>query len=392
MIQFDIDKNCYGCGACAFTCPVKAISLVTNSKGFMIPQINESKCINCTKCDSVCPYLNIKNAENKLEDAIFKAGFRINIDNRKKSSSGGIAAVLTENFLKKQHVVVGCGWDKELVATHFAISEEKNSNAFCGSKYVQSNMKTTFEDIKMALNSEKKILFIGTPCQVAAINNVFKENINIYTIALICGGVASPKIWEMFKAEMEEKYHSKMIYADFRHKGRYGWNSPVALYKFENGKESKNLSFHTDKYVLQYLYGTFKRDSCHHCQYKGNNIVADLILGDFWGNVEFRKKSNNQGVSAIIVRSKKGLELLDLLKEECCIIDSTLDEILQKNQPLISSVSSRGNTDQFFNTVDELGYFKSIKKYGAHTNLIKYYAIIILDKLRLFEIFKRINK
>lgn len=222
MIQFDIDKNCYGCGACVFSCPVKAIHLEMDNKGFFIPKINKSQCIDCGKCDSVCAYLNVKITEKGLKDATFKAGFRIDINNRKKSSSGGIAAVLTEKFLKKNYIVVGCGWDNDLVATHYAISEKKDADAFCGSKYVQSDMKNAFGDIKTALHNHKKVLFIGTPCQVGAVNNIFKENADIYTIALICGGVASPKIWSMFKSEMEQKYHSKMIYADFRHKGRYG--------------------------------------------------------------------------------------------------------------------------------------------------------------------------
>lgn len=40
MIQFDFDKDCYGCGLCAEICPMQAITMVENKDGFKVPQID----------------------------------------------------------------------------------------------------------------------------------------------------------------------------------------------------------------------------------------------------------------------------------------------------------------------------------------------------------------
>ena len=49
-------ENCCGCSACYATCPVGAISMVADEKGFRYPQIDEKKCIRCQKCILVCAF------------------------------------------------------------------------------------------------------------------------------------------------------------------------------------------------------------------------------------------------------------------------------------------------------------------------------------------------
>lgn len=48
MIQFDFNKDCYGCGLCAEICPTQAITMVENKDGFKVPQIDANKCIGET--------------------------------------------------------------------------------------------------------------------------------------------------------------------------------------------------------------------------------------------------------------------------------------------------------------------------------------------------------
>ena len=201
---------------------------------------------------------------------------------------------------------------------------------FKSSKYVQSDMTDTYIEISSALECSKDVFFIGTPCQVGAVRNRFGNHRNLYLIGLICGGVPSPKVWAAFKADMEKKYKGRMVSADHRSKGRYGWTTHVALYKFENGRRSEKLSFQLDNYVLQYLYGVFKRNGCYRCYYKGDNINCDLVLGDYWGSAEFRDKSNNKGVSAILSLTEKDEYLTSLCSNECEIIDTDYEAILNK--------------------------------------------------------------
>lgn len=53
--------KCSGCSACLAVCHQGAISMRADEKGFLVPSIDENKCINCGKCDLVCPALGNKD-------------------------------------------------------------------------------------------------------------------------------------------------------------------------------------------------------------------------------------------------------------------------------------------------------------------------------------------
>ena len=49
-------ETCCGCAACYSVCPVGAIVMNPDEKGFWYPDIDEEKCIRCQKCISVCAF------------------------------------------------------------------------------------------------------------------------------------------------------------------------------------------------------------------------------------------------------------------------------------------------------------------------------------------------
>ena len=49
-------KNCCGCSACYAICPVRAITMVADSEGFLYPRINKELCIRCYRCVTVCAF------------------------------------------------------------------------------------------------------------------------------------------------------------------------------------------------------------------------------------------------------------------------------------------------------------------------------------------------
>ena len=51
-----IKEACCGCSACYAVCPVGAITMEADKKGFPYPKIEEHKCIRCQKCISVCAF------------------------------------------------------------------------------------------------------------------------------------------------------------------------------------------------------------------------------------------------------------------------------------------------------------------------------------------------
>lgn len=54
-ILFEREEECCGCTACFSICPVQAIDMNIDKKGFLYPRINREICIKCNKCISVCP-------------------------------------------------------------------------------------------------------------------------------------------------------------------------------------------------------------------------------------------------------------------------------------------------------------------------------------------------
>lgn len=56
------DKSlCCGCSACYAACPVQAIVMEPDEKGFLYPRIKEEVCIRCYKCWQVCAFKKDKN-------------------------------------------------------------------------------------------------------------------------------------------------------------------------------------------------------------------------------------------------------------------------------------------------------------------------------------------
>ncbi len=53
---FSSSDECCGCMACMALCPMGAIEMRADSKGFMYPHINSSLCAGCMKCERSCSF------------------------------------------------------------------------------------------------------------------------------------------------------------------------------------------------------------------------------------------------------------------------------------------------------------------------------------------------
>ena len=89
---------------------------------------------------------------------------------------------------------------------------------------MQSELGSTFLEIKKDLSQNTLILFSGTPCQVAGLKSFLgnKQYDNLITVDLICHGVSSPIFWKSFVHQLEKKNKSRLRNFYFRHK-RKNW-------------------------------------------------------------------------------------------------------------------------------------------------------------------------
>ena len=394
MIDYDFDKNCYGCRNCENICPTKAIKMKENNEGFLMPVIDKEKCINCGLCDKKCPFLNIEENEEKIKLNKWYACYMKDEKKREESSSGGIFPILAEWILKNDGYVCGCIWNKKLEAIHIVTNKPEDINKMKGSKYVQSDLKEVVVEIKVLLRKNKYVLFTGTPCQVAAIKSYFQNEQNLYAMAVICEGVASPKVWRKYKEYTEKLNNSKLKNVKFRSKD-IGWEPPVMKEFFDNGKVKSQLTYSTNMYGKGYLQGLYYRKSCNNCEYKFKNYNADLIVGDLWGaDKELLKETKNKGISAVLINTKKGERIFNEIQNK--IIFKLIDakKVIEQNKMVVQSMECHINRDKFFKNLDEVEINKIInrnlkfKKSTLIKNLIKEIAY----KTKTYNLIRNIVK
>ncbi len=389
MINFDFNQNCYGCRNCENICPKEAIKITENNEGFLMPIIDKDKCINCGLCDKICPYLNFKN-NTDLKKKIWYSCYWNDIKGRNESTSGGIFPVLAKYFLDNNGLVCGCIWNEEMKPIHILTNNIEEVNKMKGSKYLQSDISNVAKQIKEKIN-DRIILFTGTPCQIAAVKLFVGEHKNLYTCGLICEGVPSYKVWKKYVNSLEKKYNSKMKQASFRNK-ELGWDSPVAKYKFDNGKERKTLSFTYDKYVIGFLQGLYYRNSCSNCQYKGDGHNSDILIGDLWGATKQQlEETKYKGISAVILNSDKGKDLFEKVENNFSYKKIVPEKVIKYNRLLIQAIKKNKNRDKFYENLDNMDIIQNISK-NINENKYKNFIKEVLYKTKVFRLVKDLKK
>ena len=116
-----------------------------------------------------------------------------------KSSSGGIFSELADSILQSAGLVCGAGYDTEGAVKHICVDNEMELWKLRGAKYSQSVLGDSFQTLKEQLDSGRKVLFAGTPCQVAGLKSFLKRDYhNLICVDFVCHGVPSPMVWEKY--------------------------------------------------------------------------------------------------------------------------------------------------------------------------------------------------
>ena len=322
--------TCYGCYACKDSCPTDAITMEQDGEGFFQPLINTDLCINCGNCRLICPY-NTKATNTKFESVAFMAYAKNKLDSE-HSASGGIFPVLAKNILSKGGYVVGVKYDNSLTPVYDIATTFSEAKEFRGSKYVEPLHNNIFKKTKAALESGKPVLFTGAPCKIAGLKNYLgREYENLITAEIICACSSSSLIFKRYLNAKTDEKKSDVTKIAFRDKSK-GWNNVATTLHFKNGIEEStkrrwNIYYHC------FVSGFLAKRSCFRCEFAGDNKIADITMGDFWGYEKINKKLNadKSGVSALKIATKKGMNLINEVKDNLCLYSVTLDDIYNNN-------------------------------------------------------------
>ena len=192
-----LDKyECCGCTACEQVCAKGAISMVQDIEGFTYPVIGKDLCIDCGLCEKVCAFAQPQYANSKIP-AVYATHLK-KIEERKKSSSGGIFYAIATWVIAQGGVVYGAAFDKDMQLSHIGVGNLEDLEKLRGSKYLQSAMGNTYKEVRQLLKQGRWIYFTGTGCQVAGLKAFLrKEYTTLVTSDLVCHGVPSQNLFDM---------------------------------------------------------------------------------------------------------------------------------------------------------------------------------------------------
>ena len=366
--------NCCGCSACAAICPKNAIEMYSDAEGFFYPKIDAEACVNCMKCEKVCPVINFSNYHKREELSVCYSGYIEDSAELKSCASGGAATVISRLAVRNDFFVFGCRYSDDFTYAYYECAKNEDMiHKFKSSKYFQSRKGNVFRQIKKLLNESQNVLFIGLPCDVAGlISFLEKDYDNLYTVDLICHGATSEKVNEQFVRMKEKEYGSKVVYLNVREKCE-GWVPPYLFIRFENGEVFSKPFYNTEYGVA---FAEFSRKYCYKCTFKGNQRPSDITIGDYWGLKEGEEGWNSDGVSILFVHSKKGEKLIKAL-EHFSIITQEMKKAQEHNPCYLQPRKSTGRRERYAKHFINYGLAYACK----HKMNMKDYIYLILANL-----------
>ena len=374
---------CTGCKMCGDICPTGAIGFSTEYDGCWYPTVDTKKCINCGLCERQCPALNYIESIN-FDDPNVYAAWTKDDKIRFDSTSGGIYYELASYFINSGGYIVGCVFsDDYKSAKHVVGRTYKDLQAIMGSKYFQSDTAGIYKRVLELLKRNERVLFCGTPCQVAALRAYLgREYENLYLLDFICKGINSPKAYIAYIEELEQKYKSTVKCVRQKSK-KTGWQSLATNIIFENNKE-----YHKDRYTDWWIQGytcgnLFMRQNCQKCLYKSMPRQADISFGDFWGIEGCSKVDYEKGISVVFVNSSKGNKLLKNIKDKIHLETRTLEDVLIGNPYLFGQAVQKGDRERFFKLLDTKPFSESFKANYTYnvTQKMKRYIKLFLKRV-----------
>lgn len=357
MIQIQDKSLCCGCSACASACPKHCITMEADHEGFLYPRVDAATCVECGLCEKVCHELHPQPAREPLQ--VLAA---INKDEsiRLKSSSGGIFYLLAEKVIREGGVVFGARFDADWQVVIDYTETLSGVEAFMGSKYVQARMDLAYTHARQFLKEGRKVLFSGTPCQIAGLHQYLrKEYENLLTVDFICHGTPSPKVWGMYLDTLV-KDRSQVQWIQFRNK-QNGWKNYSMKIQYQANGQRMELAIpsYQSPYMKAFLQDITLRPSCYQCQAKCGSSRSDLTIADFWGiHTLIPSMDDDKGTGLVLLHSERGSSLvggLDMQTQTC-----SYSEIVCLNPSCVSSAREHPKRSLFFKYLDQKGILKSI--------------------------------
>lgn len=339
MEMFHERTQCCGCSACMYVCLQKAIVMQADKEGFWYPKVQRELCVECGRCEKVCPW---KGKENKEGLRKYLGVQAKNDELRQTCTSGGAFPVLAEHILQLGGVIYGAGFDGSMRLTHQRADDREKLARLTQTKYIQSDMEGIYQMLRRDLGDNRNVLFVGTPCQTEAVKKLFGMTYpKLILVDLICYGVPSPMIWKDYVHYLEKKHKGKLKTFYFRDK-RNRNNGHTVSYQVDD-REFLN-EYSNDPFIAMFYSNCILRPSCHECRFSTPQRNSDITIGDFWGiEKKAPEMDDGMGTSLVILHTHKAVQIWEAVQDRFNYIECVEQEVLQPRlmSPTVASKERR---------------------------------------------------
>ncbi len=385
-------QACCGCGACASVCPKGAVTMEADDEGFRYPAVDETLCVNCGLCLQACS-IGKDRPPHDFEQQ-YLAAQHTDGETVMQSSSGGAASALAAQVLANGGVIYGAAFEAGFEVRHSRADVPSEAVRFRGSKYVQSDLADTMNEVAEDLKNGREVLFTGTPCQVHGLllflqaKRVPTET--LVTCDFVCHGVSSPRVWEDYVSFLATRHGSLDRY-NFRGK-QNGWHNYFPEIKAGSQDVSVNYK-EKESFFRMYSSSVITRPSCYQCRYTSYERCADLTLADFW-NIDKAVPAMNddRGTSQVLVNTAKGAALFTRCREALRTQDCAKEDVWQPH--LEYPIKSPKSRDTFWKMYREQPFEQVIRRYGQYPLLTKcrHAVMPVINKLGLYTLAGKLYK
>lgn len=369
---------CTGCGVCADFCPKKCISMVKNEFGEYYPTIDEADCINCKLCIKNCP----NNTDAKYyEPQKAYAAWHCDSEKRAQAASGGIATALYDYFASRKAYIVGTTFDSEFEVVLTLTDDSDMVQQFRNSKYVFSKPYGIYKKVNELLKSGNEVLFIGLPCQIAALrksitNKEYMER--LFCADIVCHGTCSGEFLKQHIECVEKKQKAEITKCYFRDPAFSTHTFTFSLYSGDDRVYSKAVE-RNDVYQLGYHKALLYRDNCYSCRYAQKTRVGDITLFDYKGLGKYAPCDFNAiQVSGVLINTEKGSYIFEQLIKNNLVtayqrpLREALEGEKQLNHPSVPHPQREVFREQF---VSNGGSFESAGKTAMKKDIVRFELI-----------------
>ena len=293
---------------CTQVCVKKCIEIKENNLGFLYPEIDEEICVQCGICKDKCPVNNFVHNKYKIRET-YKCSSK-NYGNIINSTSGGIVFELSHYIVDELNgIFAGAEMKNDLSVHHTLTDSIEQLTKYQGSKYIQSYVDDSYEQVRMFLEEGRIVLFVGTPCQVnALILYLKKEYSNLYTVDFICHGVGSSRVFKMMVEDIiKSKSLDSISKINFRNK-EHGYLNGRLQIQLQNNKNFFEDFYCSNAFGYGFANDLITRESCVQCKYIGILRNSDITVADYTGD-DMDDYQRENGCSFVFINSDKGKKL-----------------------------------------------------------------------------------